>query len=237
MAGNEMFFGWVAIAAVVAFAVTMIVISVAYSPYASHHLSTNSTMSYLTVTATGSLSAAPQQSVLYLTVNGTAKTAANATAMLSNSVYAMNAALSPYLANGSSIQTTSYQMYVPHNSSYFTASEGITATLPINNTGTAITALSLVKNVFIGGVSLQLSHLQTSSMGSMALSLAMQNATMQAQQVAGPTTKLTIESVTINRAGYVFPGPMFNVAEYIVPIFTGTQSVTESVTVKYGYSD
>lgn len=236
MAGNDGLFAWVAIAAIVAFALTIIIISAMYNPYASRYRSFNSTASYIAVTATGSVSATPEQASLYITANGTAKSAANATAMLSKTVYAVDSALSGYLANGSSIQTTSYQLYVPYNSSYYTASEGITLTLPLNSTGSAIDALSKVSGTFINGVSIQLSQSQVSGMGSMALAIAMQNASMQAQQVAGPTTALKISSVTINSAGYIFPGPRFAVSENTVPFFPGTQSVTQSVTVKYAYA-
>ena len=236
MAGNENLFAWIAIAAVVAFAVTVIVISVAYSQFGSRYRGSNSTLSYVTVTATGSVSAAPQQAEVYLTANGTARIAANATAMLSKTIYAINSAMSRYLINGSTIQTTSYQLYRPYNSSYYTASEGIAATVPLNAAGNAITSLSSINNTFINGVSLQLSQSQMRNMSSTALAIAMQNATMQAQQLVGPATRLSISSITVSSAGYIFPGPRLYVAENVVPVFPGTQSVTQSVTVKYSYT-
>ena len=140
-----------------------------------------------------------------------------------------------YLINGSSIQTTSYQLYRPYNSIYYTASESLTLSFQLNATGSAISALSLVNNTFISGISIQLSQSQVAGMSSSALAMAMQNATAQAQEVAGTSAHLNAVSVTINGAGYVFPGPKFSVASDTVPVFPGTQSVTQSVTVKYSY--
>ncbi|MCL4379668.1 MAG: SIMPL domain-containing protein [Candidatus Marsarchaeota archaeon] len=236
MAKDERLVAWVAIAAILAFAVTAITIALAHNQQIYQTPGQSQAMSYITITATGSVSATPQQAVVSLTANGTAKTAANATAMLSNTLAAMSSVLSGYIMNGTTIQTTSYQLYRPYNSSYYTASEGVTAMLPINRTGAAISALSSISNLFVNGVSIQLSQSQSAGMRSMALILAMQNASTQAQQLVGPATRITISSITVSSAGYPLPGPTFAVAENKVPVFPGQQSVTESVVVKFSYS-
>ncbi len=233
MPGNERMFAGIATAAILALAVTMIIVAVAYSPYGQSTRGANA--SYITVTASGSVSQTPQQADVYLTANGTAENAANATAMLAQTIGRINSTVSRYLINGSSIQTTSYQLYRPYNSIYYTASESLTLSFPFNATGSAIAALSSVNNTFISGISIQLSQPQAAGMSSSALAMAMQNATAQAQEVAGTNAKLNVVSVTVNNAGYILPGPKFSVASDAVPVFPGTQSVTQSVTVKYSY--
>ncbi len=237
MAKDERLFAYIAMAAIVALAVTTITVALAYSQHGIYNVAgAYPAMSYITVTAMGSVSAAPQQAVVSLTANGTARTPSNATAMLSNTLAAMSSALSGYIMNGTTIQTTSYQLYRPYNSSYYTASESVMAILPINRTGDAIGALSSISNLFVNGVSIQLSQSQSAGMRSMALALAMQNASTKAQQLVGPATRLTISSITVNSAGYPSPGPVFAVAENKVPVFPGQQSLTESVTVRFTYS-
>ncbi len=235
MPKNDNLVAGITIGAIFAFAVVAMILAVSYGPYAHKPLS-NSTLSYITVTATGSVSAVPSQSVIYIMANGTAHSAANATAKLSQTITSIDSALSGYLSgNGSSIQTTSYNLYRPYNSSAYTASEGITVTLPVNYTSAGITALSVVNGTYITGVNIQLSKSQVAGLGSTALAIAMQNATTQAQEVAGPRTPLTISSISINSNGYFYPAPGLALGANLVKVFPGTQSVTQSVTVKYQY--
>lgn len=235
MPKSDNLFAGIGIGAILAFAVVAIIFAVSYSPYV-HKSQSNSTLSYITVTATGSVSATPSQSVIYINANGTASTAAGATAMLSNTITMIDSALSSYLnSNGSSIQTVSYNLYRPCNSSVYTASEGIMVTLPVNYTSGAITALSAVNGTYIMGVNIQLSKSQVAGLSSTALAIAMQNATTQAQDVAGPGVALTISSVSINSNGYFYPAAGLALGANLVKVFPGTQSVTQSVTVKYRY--
>ncbi len=238
VSNSDNLYAAIAVIAILAFAVTMIVGAVAYRNAFSPS-QTNSALqkSTVTVTATGSVSAVPSQSTIYITANGTASNAANATARLARTVYAINSTLSSYLASGgSSIQTVSYQLYRPYNSSVYTASEGIVVTISINSTGSALAALSSVSDAYITGVTIQLSPSQVSSLSGTALSIAMQNATAQAQQVAGTHVPLTISSVSINSNGYIYPSPKLALGANIVPVFAGTQSVTQSVTVVFTYA-
>lgn len=233
MGNNDNLYAAIAVIAILSFAVTMIVGAVAYREAFNMASPSNIQKSTITVSATGSASAMPQQAVVYLTANGTARSAANATSMLSKTVYAISSTLAGYLSNGSMIQTTSYQLYAPYNSPYYTASEGMQFTVPVGLVGNAIGDLASLHNVFINSVSIQLSQAQVSNLSSTALSIAMQNATAQAQEVAGPHVPLTISSVTLNTGPYVFPGSRYFVAAESVPVFPGTQSVTQSITVVF----
>ncbi len=238
MGNNDNLYATIAVVAILAFAAAIIVTAiVAYRGALSPSTSSALQKSTVTVTATGSVSATPSQSAVYITVNGTAASAASATAMLSNTLYSLSSTLAPYLSNSTSdIQTVSYQLYRPYNSTMYTASEGLIVLLPLNTTGSAVTALSAVNNTYITGITIQLSQSQIRSLGPTALAIAMQNATTQAQLVAGPHVPLTISSVSINGNVYVYPGTRLALGANVVPIFTGTQSATQSITVVFTYT-
>ncbi len=230
MAKAEKLFLAVAIVAILALASVQIVGELAHYPIASPAL-TN-----ITISATGSASAAPQAAVLYIYANGTGSTTALATANLSQTVSAINSTLYPYVSgNLSNIQTTSYQLGRQYNSSLFKATESISATVPLSQAGAALDSLSTIPNVYLTDVSVQLSGQQSATLRSEALNAAVANATAQAQQIAGPNVRLVVVSVTANGAYYVTPG-LYTASASNAQIFGGTSSIVESVTVKYSYS-
>jgi len=232
---NDKLLGGIAAVAILAFAAVALVSAVAYSPYLSQRAQTNSS-SYITVTASGSASAAPTVAQLYIYINGTGSTAQLATENLSYTVTAVNSTLSRYtMGNASDIQTTSYQLYKIPNSTAYAASESLLATLPLSSSGAALTDLSSIPDVYIGSIGIQLSQQQQAGLRSAALSIALANASSQAQQVAGPYASLHIKSVTINGAYYFTPG-IYTAAVASSQIFGGASSVTQSVTVEYSYN-
>ncbi len=218
----------VAIAAVLSLAAVQIVGELAYYPHASH-------LTNITITATGSAYATPDNTMVYIYANGTGTTTALATSNLSNTLGILNSTLFSYLSgNLSNIQTTSYQLYKAHNSSLYTATESFSVTIPISQAGPVLTSLASIPNVYITNVNVRLSKQQASSLMGQALSSAISNATSQAQQVAGQGARPMLVSVNVNGAYYNSPG-IYTPSSANPQIYGGISSVTESVTVKYSY--
>ena len=236
MAKNDNLYAGVAVVAILAFATTAIIGIIAFGQYRMHASQTNSTTSYITVTATGSVLRGP---VAVCHVHNGERHSLERCQRHGKAVAGDNDDRLGTIGlprQSSSIQTTSYNLYRPYNSSVYTASEGIVVLLPINYTEGAIAALSMINGTYITGVNVQLSKSQVSSLSSTALAIAMQNATTQAQNVAGPNVPLKISSVSINSNGYFYPTAGLALGANPVLVFPGTQSVTQSVTVKYWYT-
>lgn len=199
-------------------------------------------LSYITVMASGTSYATPQNATIYVSMNGTGATAAGATADLSLVLESFNSTALKYIGgNRSLITTQSYTLYRPYNSTNYTAAESVAVTVPhIDSVAPLLGALSEVRNTYIGGVSVMLSPQQIGQLTNNALSIALQNATSQAQALAGGM-QVTVRNITV--AGpYIFPVAGYGAqgsAEVSAhnPIFySGRQGITQRITVVYTYS-
>jgi uncharacterized protein YggE len=182
----------------------------------------------ITVTATGTATAAPSMAKIYVTMNATGETAYIADANLSLIVDELNSTLSPYVnGNLSMIQTVSYEIYQPTNCTYpitspvetsvvsypyciptklpyYEATESVVATIPnMSNVSAAITDLSAIPDLQLQSVQAQLSTSQQSTLNQEALSQALDNATTQASILAGGEQHVTVKNISV-QSGYIY---------------------------------
>ena len=195
----------------------------------------------ITVGATGTAYATPMQSELSVYVNGTGATTQAATQSLSAALASFNSTVMPYINNNqSNIQTTGYTLTKVYNQSRYLAQESIQLTIPnIRNTSAALGALSAITNVYVSGATPQLSPLQVSSLRTLAITMAMANATGEASTVAGPGASLTQGNVTLS--SYYYPyfsfGSLAPAGAAASPAFySGRSGVTVSVTAQFAYT-
>lgn len=209
-------------------------------------IKTNGGTSVLTISATGTATGYPAQATLYLEVNGSGSTSQVATANLSFALARVNSTLSKYIdQNLSNIQTTSYSLARPYNSTSYVAQEGLKVTLPnVSNVSPAIGALSGIGSVRVNDASAVLSDRQAAALRAQALSAAMANATAQAHTLLGPNATIAVRNVTVNSYNF-YPYPVGYSAlvasassggAQAPSFYSGTQGVTESVTVSFSYS-
>ncbi len=206
------------------------------------------------VSATGSASAAATQEVLHIQVNGTGVNASEATHNLSATMSVINTTLIGYVnGNLSSISTTSYSLTKAYNYTYvngtwgsvptgYLATETVRILLPnVSDTGSVLDALSQIPNTYVSSVQAKLSASQIAELSAQALSIAMQNATTQAHGVAGAGVQISPVNVSVS-GYYVYPvTPLYSTAGSSLgsvsepTIYTGTSTVTESVSVLFKY--
>ncbi|MDE1860851.1 MAG: SIMPL domain-containing protein [Candidatus Micrarchaeota archaeon] len=246
--------------------VVVVVIQVAssfvlFGTLSSYRPSNNSvqhqnSVGYITIQAMGSATAPPSQGVLYLTAQGNGKTAAAATANLSSTLSAFNASISRYInGNWSMVKTTYYNLYnnthsgtYPRYSYYgyngFIASEELEVDMPnVQNVSKAIGALSSINNISVTSAQATLSDAQITKLRGQAFSQALQNATSQASLLTGNAT-LTAQNITVDSYNfYPLPYALGTGAvsassnKTINPSFySGTTSITESITVTFSYN-
>lgn len=199
-------------------------------------------LTYITVSASGVSYGYPQVATIYLRMNGTGSNAAIATANLSLTLNQFNFTMAKYLGNNSSgMSTQSYSLQRIYNSSKYEASEIVSLSVPqIANVSPMLGALSLIQNVYVIQTSSSLSNQQSEQLMQSALSLAIQNATSQAQVAAG-SNAISIKNVTVSK-GYVYPvypaaySGGFNSASVQNPLFfNGREGVREQVTIEFAY--
>jgi uncharacterized protein YggE len=232
---NDSIIASVAIIAIIAMAAVLLFSTLSYRTMLKP-ASATSASGNITLTATGSVSAAPMQATLYLNINATGSTASAATANLSAYASSLNSTLSKFIVmNGTSIKTTSYSLYRVYNSTAYAASQGIEVMAPLNATPSILSAISAVKGISISNIAIGLSSQQSASMRSIALSMAMQNATSQAQAVAGIYAPVRLTNLVINSGSIIYPGAYAQKFTPNAEIFPGTASVTESVTATFAY--
>ncbi len=205
---------------------------------------------YVTVSAVGTASAVSTIGTLYLSVEGRGKTAAAATSSLSAELLQVNSSVKSYInGNSSLIKTTYYDLANNTNMTYpysyntyngFVAVEYLTITIPnVKNVSPAIGVLSLINNTEVTGASASLSNAQVTALRSEALAGAMQNATAQAS-ILTRNASLSVNNVTVNQYHF-YPVPFMLGSSAakggaVSPSFySGTASVTESVTVVFTY--
>jgi len=196
-------------------------------------------LKYITVTASGTSYSYPQSAALYVTLNATGSDAAIATSNLSLTLSQFNYTVAKYIGgNSSRISTQSYYLQKVWNSSKYEAVEEVSISVPqIQNVSPLLGTLSLIQNVYIDQVSSMLTSQQVSQLTQSALGAAMQNATAQAQAVAGANSTIIVKNVTISRS-YVYPFPTAAAAGSSQnPIFfNGREGVEEQVTVLFSYT-
>ncbi len=185
----------------------------------------------ITISAQGFASGQPNQTLLYLRINGTGSTTQNAVANLSASTALLNKTLSSYIGgNLSNIMTTSYYVDVRCNNIYYPYSgsggaaiypygykcnstatyeavESLQVTLPNQaNAGAALNSVSAIPNVYVESVQDQFSNAQVASLRPLALASAMANATAQARATLGNGYTVSAENISVNSFNYrVFP--------------------------------
>lgn len=204
--------------------------------------------SYLSVSAEGMAMARPTQATLDINVQGRGQNAYAATANLTTALTRANATLLKYTNGNTSLIQTSYYNLYNQSSYYYTsyngyvAQESLTVTIPnVNNVSVVLGALSAVNGISINGVTAGFSSSETASLRSSALGNALANATAQAKALL-PNKTLTVSNITVNAYGpIVFPlasGAVSSSSPGAVSpaFFTGTQTVTESITVVFSYN-
>ncbi len=215
----------------------------------NQHTATNTSLSYLTITASGSVQAVPSKATLEVDFEGKGTTSYAATANLTSELNKANSTLIQYVnGNMSNIQTSYYSVY--NQSSYYStyngyvATESVSVTIPnINNVSAAIGAISAINGTSVYGGAGELSDAQTTSMRTTALSGAITNATSQAQTLL-PGKNFSISNMTVNSYNRypIYPVVAGSSAlatsskQTLSPsYFTGTQTLTESITVIFQY--
>lgn len=205
----------------------------------------------LTISASGTVYNRSTQSDLYVTVNATGLTNAAAVQNISLTLDKFNSTILKYVDGNLSRVTTSYfQVYKLYNKTGYQATESLTVTIPqIANTSAAINALSNISDVYVGSAQPQLSDAQISIMRVNALADAMANATSQAHALVG-NSSLQVLNITLNNyriypiegAGAVSSPGASGGAPSSAPVnitpqfYGGTNQVTESVTVVFGWT-
>ncbi|MDE1833101.1 MAG: SIMPL domain-containing protein [Candidatus Micrarchaeota archaeon] len=199
--------------------------------------------SVITVGATGVSYDLPSQSTLYLVVNATGNTTAAATANITATLNQLNGTINGYInGNQTYVSTTGYSSYRIYNSSDYAVFENLAVVIPnIANVSSAIGAISQIPNAYITGVQPMLSDQQITSMRSVALWRALQNATAQAQLLAAPGSVLRQSNITVNTYS-VIPYPAY--ANSFVsaaskgaqtPYYGGRSKLVESVSVVFTF--
>ncbi len=195
----------------------------------------------VSISASGSASALPQQGAIYIYVNGTGDTAGVATANMSLALAQVNSTLSTY-ANANSITTQYYSVAKEYNSSLYVAKEGVQIIIRnVNNMTNALQSLSNYKNVYVQNAAASLSGSQATMLSRLALQLALKNATAQAEALTENATLTAVNMTTTNYRVYVPLGLGAVASAGVAPetssqlFFNGNESITESITVTFRY--
>ncbi len=202
----------------------------------------------ITVTASGTAFSSAAQVSMSMFVNGSGNSSATAIANLSKTLNKVNATLLKYVNGNISLITTQYfNVNKAYNKSTYVAQENLLVIIPnaTNVTG-ALIGLASIPNVYVFNINSKLSAQQTATLRTQALSLAISNATIQANAVS-PTGKSMLLNVTIN-SYYFYPLPYYNggpggIATPVAQVarnqtinslfYSGRSSVTESVTAQF----
>ncbi len=198
----------------------------------------------VTISASGSASAMPQQSVVDLYINGTGNTTQIATANLSLTLATLNTTLLKY-TTPNMISTQYYTLGAVYNSTAFAATEGLRVVVPsASDTDALLQGISSIRNVYVQGASASLSDGQIRSMTSQALRAAMANATSQAEALTGnaslTASNLSTSSFRVYQpfglsTGLSSPSAITAKGNGQL-LFTSNESVIETVQVVFTYS-
>ncbi|MDE1810787.1 MAG: SIMPL domain-containing protein [Candidatus Micrarchaeota archaeon] len=201
--------------------------------------------SVILVGASGIAYDTPAEATMYLLVNGTGNSTAAATANVSTTLAAVNKTISGYInGNTTYISTTGYSSYRIYNSTNYAVYENLAVTVPnITNIGSAISGVSQIPNVYVSSVQPMLSDQQLSVMRADALWRALQNATVQAQVLAGPGSQIKQTNITVNTYSVV-PYPAYANSFAVAggtskaaaqTYYGGRSKLVESVSVTFTY--
>lgn len=218
--------------------------------------------SLISVAASGSVSADPAQASIYLFLNATGNTSASAVANLSAITGRLNSTLLPFLnGNSSLIQTQSYSVYqqsvcnnytypipyvpvyptttiyCPSLRTFYTATEYLLVTIPnVAETDAALAGLSAINGVSINDVAAKLSQQQQTTLAQQALSLALSNATGQAQALSGGR-QLEVQNITVQNNYIYYPtAGVFSAAAAVATnqtFYPGRATVTKNIYVVF----
>lgn len=213
---------------------------------------TISNMNHIIISASGTVSNASSQAILYVVANGTGSTNKLAVQNISATLEKFNSTIPRYVnGNLSKISTEYFNVYKNYNRTGYTVEEGLEVIIPnIKNVSGAIGSLSNISNIYVTGAYPQLSDSQISAMRVQALSLAMSNATAQAQALVGRNNTIYTTNISVNNY-YIFPvryglgvasasvapGASVQKINNSVPaqFYGGTNKITESVAVIFTY--
>ena len=202
------------------------------------------------VTGTGTVSAAPDQAILYLAVETRASTASQAT---TDNAAAMTSVINSLTAAGigkDSIQTTSYTLTPiysnPSNESIPPSIIGYDAVNAIQVTISNLDSVGKVLDQAISagvnqvqGITFTLSSASMATLQKQALQLALQDADNQAKATAAALGITIIGPISVT-PGYVFQPVNYSrfsaASQTPTPIQTGTLQVTATVEVTYQFS-
>ncbi len=193
---------------------------------------------HISISADGIEYASPQTATLYATMNGSGESPAIAASSLAVTINEFNFTVLKYIGgNSSGITTQSYSLQKVYNKTEYQATESVLVSIPsIDNVSPVLSALSSVSNVYVNQVTAQLSGSQTAAMIKGALVLAVQNATAQAQAIAGNST-LIIDNISVY-GNQIYPyafaasAPAANGEQLY---FNGRHGVKETVSVEFSY--
>ncbi|MDE1857308.1 MAG: SIMPL domain-containing protein [Candidatus Micrarchaeota archaeon] len=192
---------------------------------------------FITVYASGLASAVPQQGVVYIVVNGTGPTSQSAVQNLTATMTSLNTTLVKYVnGNYSNIATQSYYVYKRYNATGYEATESVTVQVPnVSTTSSLLGAVSLIPNAYVQGVNSKLSDWQENALRTMALQNAVENATTQAQAVAGPSATVTPANITVSNF-QVYPYGLASASNAAGPAYyQGTGKVVVQISAMFRY--
>lgn len=209
-----------------------------------------SSLSSISVSASGTAVGTPSRAQINMYINGTGNSSSAATANLSAELASFNKTVYSFVGGNLSLVQTGYynvgKVYSNNSTAapVYQAQEYLTVTLPqISKLNSFLSSITNVSSVQISGVSAMLSNAQTAQLKSQALQSALANATSQATSVIG---NVAIVNTTISVGSYyAVPFPMYATgsnsagggpAQKVGSLYyNGTTSVYESITATFYY--
>ncbi len=198
----------------------------------------------ISVSATGTASAAPTQAILYILINGTGGTTAIATANLTATLNAFNSSIAPYINyNISHITTSSYSVFkpYPYNNTAnipYRAQEYLNIGIPdISNLSVFLGVISETPNVYVKSAFASFNEIQKSGLRSSAYIKAMDNATAQASAIAKAEgySDITMINVTTSN-GHIFLTTIAGIPFHTdLPYYANKGNLTVSVNAVFKY--
>jgi len=212
--------------------------------------SSNSSSKTIQVTGTGTLSATPDQAVMYLAVETQGSTATAATTANAATMTKVISALIAVGISNESIQTTAYTLNPlyssPTNQSVAPSIVGYDAVNSIQVTLSNLESVGQVLDQAISaganqvqGITFTLSNTAQAALQKQALQIAMQDAYNQAKATAAALGVTIVGPVSVSPS-YVFQPVSYNrysaLAASTTPVQPGTLQVTVTVQVTYQFS-
>ncbi len=236
------------LAAVAMVAIVLIASIAAIRPFVIQTSGGNTVQKTLQVTGTGTVSAAPEQAVLFLAVQTQAASAAQATADNAAAMTAVVQALTSIGVDKNSIQTTSYTLTpIYENKPDQSTPSKIIGYAARNAIQVTLTDLGMVGKVLdaaiaggandVQGVMFTLSSTTLATLQKQALALAVKDADGQAKAVASSLGISIIGPISV-APGYVFQPnyQRYAAASQPTPIEPGSLQVTATAQVTYQFA-